>query len=618
MAKKVTPLSPSFLLMLTFAVVCDLLDIFINFFELLVGGSIPAISSVVDFIAAITIGIWLRSHGVTPTKGSTNVKKSGGSEKKAEESGVVGKSKAYIKQIIISFLIEQIPFIGGLAPTWTLNVISVLEEKRTIYLIIAMTVIFSPIILMTLADMLKPDTGGEVCGINQTGGQCGFDRSKLDSLYGGEGYNTSCNNGGPIVSYTEVRDNDIHKQYAIDNLGVTEEEIQEYSGADQDAREKKIADLIRSEVAKQWSELTEEEKKGCTQLDAERGILTYAFGELDGLTHFEASGGRLRPYCEDCGGMSTLQPLSVTNDKYNKCYNRQVGAMWDIKYTVYLGVKEHFNNWKGIANNGNCEDMWGQERMITSVTDWTWPVPSCNGCTDRNCCDYPYLGERYNKAVQKAKQYAQSEYVCQGGNLSNASTWYMSMCERMVSTNAPNWPDAATCRPGGNKRCTNPSLSPTKNCDFDEQRLEVNCLPLACEEVSTAMVVKFYGNEIDAKTLWEKIGGCQSDLDNIPLIASSYGINCQALQESELNKDGIKKYLDQGIPVIAKGGIGSFGRGEYTYHVVVITGIEGDNFVVNDPAFNPGPGTKYSIRTWASEKAYSGQGGGKAAWACTR
>ncbi len=259
-------------------------------------------------------------------------------------------------------------------------------------------VVITPFAIAIIATQTQNQQSGRISR------NCGFDRTKLESLYGGPGYNTPCSNGGPIVSYIDVRDNDIHKQYAINNLGVTEEEIQEYSGADQDAREKKIADLIREEVAVQWSELSEEEKKGCTQLDAERGILTYALGELDGLSHFEAVGGRLRPICEACGGISTLQPLSITNDKYNKCYNRQVGAMWDIKYAIYLGVTEHINNWKGIPNNGDCADMWGQERRKTSVTDWSWP----------NKTGYPYYGGRYERAVQKAEQYAPSEMVCAG------------------------------------------------------------------------------------------------------------------------------------------------------------------------------------------------------------
>ncbi|MDD5551566.1 MAG: M23 family metallopeptidase [Candidatus Pacebacteria bacterium] len=158
---KVSSLSPIFLIMLTFAIICDLADIFANLFELIVSASIPFVSVFIDLIAAIVIGTWLKRHGATPTKGPASVKKS--AEKVKDEgqrvSGVLGKSKAYLKQIIVSFILEQIPFIGGLLPMWTINVISVLKERRTLYLVIAATMIMAPLFIMGFGEMMKP----EVC-----------------------------------------------------------------------------------------------------------------------------------------------------------------------------------------------------------------------------------------------------------------------------------------------------------------------------------------------------------------------------------------------------------------------------------------------------------------------
>lgn len=157
--KKVSSTGVFFFIMLGFAILFDLADIIANLFEIFASATIPFASAFIDLIAAIVVGIWLKRHGITPTKGPANVKKS--AEKVKDEgqrvSGVLGKSKAYTKQIIISFFIEQIPFIGGLLPTWTLNVISVLEERRTLYLIIATTIIIAPLFVMGFGEMIKPD-----------------------------------------------------------------------------------------------------------------------------------------------------------------------------------------------------------------------------------------------------------------------------------------------------------------------------------------------------------------------------------------------------------------------------------------------------------------------------
>jgi len=567
--KKGTGFSGIFVIMLLIALILDLISAFLGIAEFFIGG-LPLISAFVNGIGAVTIGVWLYFQG-----------------KKELKANLLQRLFA---RIGLSSVVEAIPVLNFLVPTWTINVLSTLEYRRILYLIMIAGVAITPALLISLYNALQP------CASPASTCQ-GFDESKLAK------YEQECN-GDPDPLSTVISPQG--KNYAI-SIGVPEEDIKVWEVEE-------VRKMVKEEVAKQWSRLSEAEKHGSTQQQAQRAILSYMHHEGD-IPKFKMEGGQIVPLHDQ----DTFPPMSITKWKYERCKNKQYAAAWDIRYNIYLGVKEIFNIFKSNAISGEGEERWKKAiayNFLPACPDCYW-TGECSNEGWRRLCHPDVSIREWNAPYNN-----EPAYVCESAlSLENPSSWYMSMCESMVSTNAPNWPDRETCQPGGDQKCTNPALKPTKSCSYTNQYLKVKCLPLACEEVSTAMVVKFYGNEIDAKTLWEKIGGCQSDVSNIPLIASSYGINCQKLSESELNREGIKKYLDRGIPVIAKGGRRSFGGGpqgtaNYTYHVVVVTGIEGDYFIVNDPAFPPGIGVKYKISNWESESP--GIRNGKDAWACVR
>jgi hypothetical protein len=279
-------------------------------------------------------------------------------------------------------------------PFWTIATIATLKDKKTIYLVLITSLIVCPLFIMFLMQYLNSPCAAP------TPGECGFDESKLP-VYEDK-------NSGPIVSFADLL-TDKAKKDAMERLKLSESDIKPMS-------EQEIADLIRAEVAKQWAQLDEKDKHGSSQLDAERGILVYALGEQDGLGHFVEK-GRLYPWCEDnnasggvcendnkvytnissCDGIAgTFQPLSVTCGKYNYSYNQQLAVAWDIKYDIYLGVRENINDFVTRAT-GEGWERWQNNWNV--VFGGTWQVK--------------------DNAIDKANKYAAQEYKCQtSGNFS--------------------------------------------------------------------------------------------------------------------------------------------------------------------------------------------------------
>jgi len=393
----ISPMRPDFIIMLILAIIFDLIDIILNIVELLTTFSLPLLSGFLDLLASFIVGKWLVSVGQENLIKKQKMLSSG-------KGGQIPISKDdIVKRTFLkmggSFIIEVIPLISFL-PTWTINVLLALGKdfKRRIFLILAMCIIFSPLLLLVVSELLyvSPASSNVI--------SAGFDESKLD-LY--ENPNNP-NNSSEVLSY-EYLMSEAAKIQAINVLGIDPSSIRYY-------QPQETANLIRAEVCKQWSRLSDFQKHGCSQLDAERAILTYAIGEAELLVHFDQTpNGNLFVYCEynceqhdakcESGQYGTLQPLSVTCDKYfnggtggKHSRNQQLAAFWDIKYIIYLGVKEIINKFQG-ARGSSCQERW--ENNWDKVFGSRWWVK-----------DHP---DRLARAKAKAAEYAPSEYNCTSG-----------------------------------------------------------------------------------------------------------------------------------------------------------------------------------------------------------
>jgi len=150
----------------------------------------------------------------------------------------------------------------------------------------------------------------------------------------------------------------------------------------------------------------------------------------------------------------------------------------------------------------------------------------------------------------------------------------------------------------------------------------------ACEEASLLMVDYYYQNkDLPAQEDVEKIilGLVKWQEDNwgghhnLPLaqVAKLAELNYSYRAEivSDLTADKIKKYLDQGLPVIVPADGHQldnpfFSNDGPDYHMLVIKGYRGDNFITNDPGTKRGADFVYtaqnlleSIHDWDEQKS---------------
>lgn len=134
----------------------------------------------------------------------------------------------------------------------------------------------------------------------------------------------------------------------------------------------------------------------------------------------------------------------------------------------------------------------------------------------------------------------------------------------------------------------------------------------ACEEASVLMVDYYFQNkDLPAKAEVEKIllGMVQWQEDNwgghhnLPMaqLAKFVELNYPYRTEivADLNVDKIKRYLDQGLPVIVPADGHQlenpfFSNDGPDYHMLVIKGYVGDNFITNDPGTRRGRDFVYS------------------------
>jgi hypothetical protein len=211
------------------------------------------------------------------------------------------------------------------------------------------------------------------CYAQTSDSTCGISDAQLAKYQG----------GGPAVFCSEAKGQKAKNDTIA--LGVPAEEMQ-------NPGEQAMANMIRAEVAKQWAQVPENERHGSTQADAEKGVLIYAEGENEGLGHFNPDGS---VHVEDCDGLSTLQPLSVTVDKYNGSYNSQIAAFWDQKYTIYLGVKENIDKFRQSAH-GEGWARWENNWDVVFGGNTGWWVK----------------GERLNRVKQKVDQLVVQDFQC--------------------------------------------------------------------------------------------------------------------------------------------------------------------------------------------------------------
>lgn len=135
----------------------------------------------------------------------------------------------------------------------------------------------------------------------------------------------------------------------------------------------------------------------------------------------------------------------------------------------------------------------------------------------------------------------------------------------------------------------------------------------ACEEVSIIMVNAYYKDQIlDKKTAKQEI------LDIVEYEQSLFGFykDTDIEQTAELAKkywkyekveiledptvEDLKKELVAGRPIVVPAAGRELGNPNFTapgpvYHVLVITGFEGDEFITNDPGTRKGEGYRYEM-----------------------
>jgi hypothetical protein len=324
--KNIDPLSPFFLIILGIAFLFDMLSGIMGLIELLISGGFPLISGLINILGMITIGVWLWKQG----------------------------KKDLWKQIFGSGVVEAIPLVHVFAPTWSLNVVSVLKEKRQIYIILLAAAIILPLIMMVIAIQITP----VIAEPGTSGGKCGFDTSKFGTTYKYEG-------GGPAEpDENKVMDPVEGKAYAL-GIGVPEENIKIWATA---AEHEQALDLFRKEVYAQWPSISDvAQQNGSNIVMAQRAVLTYAVHE-GGLYKFKETDQGLVPYVArwdsgECKNYPTFHPPSITCWIYKESKNMQYAIAWDIKYSIHIGVKEIFNHY--IAASGTGEEKWKKALQAT-------------------------------------------------------------------------------------------------------------------------------------------------------------------------------------------------------------------------------------------------------------
>lgn len=153
------------------------------------------------------------------------------------------------------------------------------------------------------------------------------------------------------------------RNYAINDLQIPISDIKIYDKAE-------VENMIMAETARQFNALPD--KYNSTVDQAQRAILSYQEHE-DASFQLFAKNLRndtpaLIPSHTDWGNDSypfrdgTINIMSLTWDKFRNenagGKNKRTAASFDIKYTIYLGVKENMTYFQNPVLKGSGEDRW--------------------------------------------------------------------------------------------------------------------------------------------------------------------------------------------------------------------------------------------------------------------
>ena len=304
--------------------------------------------------------------------------------------------------------------------------------------------------------------------------------------------------------------------------------------------------MIRAEISKQWSALLTEQQHGATQADAQHAILAYQHHEDSSFQMFVNKGGRLVPKHDS----TTIQLMSISIDKYQGNKRKEIALNWDIKYTIYTGVKENFN---AFLNNASGS---GQERWKQAIGYVFLPSdPNCYWNCNRAVCRCASAKEGWEKYKNE------TAYNCQ-----------IASCP--TETGFANVPLLKQCDPKWGQN----------DYDCPTNQIGKTICSSGCGITSAAMVLQFYGKDVSpAKMASESLahgdrpcgGGTAQSF--FPYIAQKYGLKYKEVK----NPEEAMQLLKKGKPIIA--GTSLTGSGHY----VVLTGINAEGLVmINDPMAN--------------------------------
>ena len=369
---------------------------------------------------------------------------------------------------------------------------------------------------MFTGDPNNPNGGSGFC-------QDAFDRSKLTL------YEATKGQADPGPDWAMGNEG---KQYAINTLGIPESVMKQ-------SKKSEVEDMIRAEIVSQFNDLGNEHRSSVEQ--AQRAILSYQEHESSAFQLFDSNG---RP---SYSSGVTLNILSLTKDKFTGGgKNKRAAASYDIKYAIYLGVKEHMDT---FANEAKGE---GVDRWRYTIGRVFLPAdPNCYWNGGRDVC-------RHTVAQQAWDRYANEvAYVCNAifgtVDVKNLASWYYNQGQ------APWGPKKGQCDAGWSK----------PHNDYRNK---------GCAITSAAMIARYYGKNIDPYQMGTEMcrgGTMRLQIDRVArLIGKSYQ------KKKNPSQSDLQSLLSRG-PVLAQGK-GAFGAS--WEHWLVIVGISGDKLITNDPS----------------------------------
>lgn len=352
------------------------------------------------------------------------------------------------------------------------------------------------------------------------------------------------------------------KSYATGTLGISESDIRQYTKPE-------VENMMRAEVAVQFSALGLD--KIAKVENAQSAVMTYQQHESGAWQLFTADG---KPsYSGGSGFRQSTNILSLTNDKFFAgsyhgsddpgavfLKNKRTAGSYDIHYTIYLGVKEILSKYKGI-NNPNPNELERWKQTLTAV------------CTPATF---------WNRGIETTwNEYVSTEtpYVCTPGVGGG-------------SPSGPGYNNVPVFKQTDPRWATHP---------YNPQGVTGRFLGVprggsGCGPTSAAMVLKFYGKDVDPVIVadWSVAHGHRANEGTayslFPAIAKAYG-----LKEEDIGWDAAAKVLQQGKPLIVSmnstkvpNSMPSANKNIYNAftsdgHFIVLTGISGNTVYINDP-----------------------------------